>query len=199
MTTPALITFLRGQLSLSDLPEKIELDKHLWQVMDELWQRSIQYIDQRRVSEWGGVLVLDELDNLKLINITKGTDQHISLRIPIQLTFVGSFHTHPYIDGTTGIAFSGADIADAINNREIISIVQSGRDVFVLMGANKVPSQVNRTLLKYQHTVLHHQYLSEGMSDRKAVYYANLDICEAYHLTFYTGQVFSSLWEVYQP
>jgi hypothetical protein len=28
--------------------------------MDELWQRSVQYIAQGRVSEWGGVLMLDE-------------------------------------------------------------------------------------------------------------------------------------------
>jgi hypothetical protein len=145
---------------------------------------NVVFNDQKRVNEWGGVLVLDDMANFKLINITKETDQQISLRIPIQLTFVGSFHTHPYVDGTTGIAFSGADIADAINNREIISIVQPLWDVFVLMGANTVPYQVDRTLLKYQHSALHHQYLSEGMSDRRAVYYANLDICEAYHLTF---------------
>lgn len=198
-TSPKFIDFLRGRLSRVNLPQKIELSKDLWQVMDKLWQRSIKHIDQARVSEWGGMLVLDKMDNLKLVNVTKGTANNLTLQIPQQSNFVGSFHTHPYTDGTTGIAFSGADIADAINNRERISTLQSGSDVFALIGTDTVPFAVNRENLKSEHAALHYYYLSQGMQDKQAVYYTNLDICQTYKIAFYAGGVFQPLWEIYQP
>jgi len=198
-TTNELITFLRGRLDIADLPQKLELDTSLWRAMDELWQRSVQHIAQGRVSEWGGVLVLDEKDNLKLVNVVKGTEKYLPLRRPTQHTFVGSFHTHPYSDGTTGIAFSGGDIADTINSGELISIVQSGKEVFVLFRTEATAPFADRYRLKFQYKALHDNYLAQGRSEQDAVHYTNMDLCEMYSLAFYSGQVFHPLEEVYKP
>jgi hypothetical protein len=194
-----LIEFLRGRLSWRDLPEEITLPDNLWHQMDELWQRSIAHIAEGRVNEWGGVLVLDEQDDLKLANIVEGTGERVQLSIAWGETFVGSFHTHPYADGTTGIAFSGADIADAINNEELVSIVQSGQEVYAVVRTDEAPSHVDRELLKNRHETLYWRYLGQGMSDEKAVYYTNLDICQDCGLAMYVGRVFESLWEAYRP
>jgi len=194
-----LIEFLRGRLSWRELPEEITLADSLWSRMDELWQRSIAHIAEGRVNEWGGVLVLGEQDDLKLANIVEGTGERVQLSIAWGETFVGSFHTHPYADGTTGIAFSGADIADAINNEELISIVQSGQDVYAVVRTDEAPSHVDRESLKNRHETLYWQYLGQGMSDEKAVYYTNLDICQDCGLAMYVGRVFESLWEAYRP
>ena len=167
--------------------------------MNELWQRSIAHIDTGCVAEWGGVLVLDERDDLKLVGITEGTRERVQLKIVASEHFVGSFHTHPYADGTTGIAFSGADIADAINNGERISIVQSGQDVYMLVRTDQTPSHVDRALVKRRHEELYWEYLGQGMSDQKAVYYADLDLCMEYRLAMYVGRVFEPLWEAYRP
>jgi len=197
--TNPLIEFLRGRRSWRDLPEEITLPDDLWRQMDGLWQRSIARIAEGQVSEWGGVLVLDEQDNLKLVNIVEGTRERVQLRIALDRTFVGSFHTHPYADGTTGIAFSGPDIADAVNSGELISILQSGRDVYAVVRTDETPSHVYRESLKNRHETLHWQYLGQGMPDEQAVYYTNLDICEDCGLAMYVGRVFESLWEAYRP
>jgi hypothetical protein len=60
-------------LSSTDLPEEIELDERLWRGMDDLWQRSIQHSAQGRVSEWGGVLVLDEEDSLRPCSLRRAS------------------------------------------------------------------------------------------------------------------------------
>ncbi len=75
-TIKELIAFLRECLSIADLPQKLELDTSLWRTMDELWQRSVQHIARGQVSEWGGVLVLDEEDNLKLVSVVEGFACH---------------------------------------------------------------------------------------------------------------------------
>lgn len=199
LQTDPLIEFLRGRLSWRDLPEEIALPDSLWQQMDELWQRSTANLAEGRVSEWGGVLVLDEHGDLKLVNVVEGTGEWVQLRIGLDETFVGSFHTHPYADGTTGIAFSGADIADAINHGELISIVQSGQDVYAIVRTEETPFRVDRESLKIGLGTLHWRYLGQGMSDQQAVYYANLDVCGDCSLAMYAGRPFEPLWEAYRP
>lgn len=194
-----LIEFLRGRLSWRDLPEEITLPDSLWQQMDELWQRSIAHIAEGRVSEWGGVLVLDEQDKLKLIGVVEGTGERVQLAFDLDVTFVGSFHTHPYTDGTTGIAFSARDITDTINSGELISIVQSGQEVFALVRTGETIPYVDEGLLKARFEMLYWQHLGQRASDQQAVYYANLDICSECGLAMYVGRVFEPLWEAYRP
>ncbi len=175
------------------------MPQSLWQQMDTLWQRSVAEIKRGRVIEWGGVLVLDGEGQLRLVNVVAGTEEQVRLVVPSGMTFVGTFHTHPYADGTTGIAFSGADIADAINSGERISLLQSGRDTFALLRTHLTPWRVFRTLLKAQYEAAHDFYLMQRFSEQDAVHYAVTDLCEAYGLAFYSGLAFERLIEVYRP
>ena len=72
MTSKELVAFLRGEIDSTALPAEIELDKSLWQSMDDLWQRSVQHVVQGKVTEWGGTL-LDAEDKLQLVNVRPGT------------------------------------------------------------------------------------------------------------------------------
>lgn len=198
-TTRELIAFLRGRLDLADLPAEIELHADLWRMMDRLWRRSVERIEQGQVSEWGGVLVLDKDDNLKLVNPRQGTAGYVPIEYEAEDEFVGSFHTHPYASGITGVGFSGADIADTINSGERLSILQSGEDVFMLLRTDTTPTWVNVQRLKREHDDLHYDYLSRMLSVQRAIHYTNVDLCEAYGLALYVGVVFHKLEEVYRP
>jgi len=72
MTSKELVAFLRGEIDSTAFPAEIELDKSLWQSMDDLWQRSVQHVVQGKVTEWGGTL-LDAEDKLQLVNVRPGT------------------------------------------------------------------------------------------------------------------------------
>lgn len=199
MTSKELIAFLRGEIDSTALPTEIELDKSLWQAMDSLWQRSVQRIAQGEVSEWGGTLILDAEDRLKLVNVRQGTRGYVAIESDTPDQPVGSFHTHPYPDGTTGIGFSGADIADTINSGELLSIVQSGHEVFALLRTELTPTWVNRSRLQREHDDLHYDYLGRVLSVQEAVHYTNVDMCEVYSLAFYVGVTFHKLEEVHRP
>ena len=57
-TTPALLAYLRGSISLGNLPGILTFDHGLWQAMDDLWQRSVARLKEGIVVEWGGLLEL---------------------------------------------------------------------------------------------------------------------------------------------
>jgi len=116
---------------LGALPDTLSFDDTLWQVMDDLWQRSVARIGEGIVVEWGGLLEIRG-EHLYLVRHVSGTSTGLRLVAPPASPFVGSFHTHPDPLGHTGIGFSGADFADAINQGEHISLVQSGQDVFMV-------------------------------------------------------------------
>ena len=57
-TTPALLAYLRGLISLDALPGILTFDHGLWRTMDDLWQRSVVRLKEGIVVEWGGLLEL---------------------------------------------------------------------------------------------------------------------------------------------
>jgi len=195
------IRLLRGELTSAELPERIDLGE-LNAAMNELWERSIRDIDRGRVVEWGGVLILDAAGNLKLVNETVGAADRIDLDtscVGPGETFVGTFHTHPYESGLTGMAFSGADFAHAINRGNILTLVQSGDLIFGLVRTEKTPANVDRGQLIQELDALFIEYLAEEMFPDEAAFEANLDMCARYGLAFYWGEVFGELREVYRP
>ena len=192
---------LRGELTSAELPERIDLGA-LNAAMNELWERSIHDIDRGQVIEWGGVLVLDAEDNLTLINQVPGTADKIGLDLSVigdDETFVGTFHTHPYESGLTGMAFSGADIANAINQGETLSLVQSGDLVFATLRTEKTPDRVDWSAVDEELDALYRGYAEEGLFFDEAAFQANLDICAKYGLAFYWGEIFDELQEVFGP
>lgn len=159
----------------------------------------IAHIAEGQVSEWGGAVILDEQDNLKLESIVEGTAHYLRIRRPEREFFVGSFHTHPRADGITGIPFSAVDIVDMINAGEQLSIVQSGADVFMMLPTEMTPARMDAAELYPAYASLHNHYLGENHTEADAAYYANVDLCIVYHLVFYLGSAFRPLEEVYRP
>lgn len=111
-----------------------------------------------------------------------------------------TIHTHPYADGTTGVGFSGRDIADTINSGEVLSLLQSGLEVFALLRTEHVPGHVDPFYVQNQHDrLLRHYVIQERMGVMRAVRYANAALCEYYGLAYYYGTAFDVLEEVYRP
>lgn len=182
---------LSGELDLSDIASE----------MERLWARSILHLDKGRVVEWGATIVLTEDKRLRLVGIAEGNAESVipELEMDEGEEFIGTFHTHPYEDGTTGMAFSGIDIAGAINNGEKISVVQSGRDIFALVRTEETSVKVDAQRLDQELNIAYRGYVEMGLADQEALLAANLDACEKYRLAFYWGTVPQRLLEVYKP
>ncbi|MBC8449307.1 MAG: hypothetical protein H8D78_16285 [Chloroflexi bacterium] len=182
---------LSRELDLSDIAPE----------MERLWTRSIRHLDKRQVVEWGATIVLTEDKRLRLVGITEGDAEGVTPELEVDEgeEFIGTFHTHPYEDGTTGMAFSGIDIAGAINNGEKISVVQSGRDIFALVRTEGTPVRVDPRRLDQELNTAYRGYVKMGLADQEALLAANLDACEKYRLAFYWGTIPQRLLEVYKP
>jgi hypothetical protein len=133
-----------GKLKSNELPSSLDLSA-IAADMNNLWKQSIRDIKQGIVYECAGTIVLDANGHLRLVNQIEGTSDFVSpdVKVNVYQRFVGTFHTHPYEDETTGIAFSGGDIASAINGKEQISIVQSGEEVFAIVRTGSDQIDVN--------------------------------------------------------
>lgn len=197
---PTEASLFRGELRSRELPLSISLGG-LNAVMNHLWKKSIRYIARGEVREYGGTLALDRKGELKITNVTEGSKDKIVLKHEVGEgeTYVGTFHTHPYETGRAGIAFSGADLADAINNSNVITLVQSGEWVFAAIRTQKTPSQVDWLELNRELDKAYEGYLNEGIFPQEAAFLANLDMCATYGLAFYYGEIFQELEEVYRP
>lgn len=197
---PIEVSLFRGELRSRELPSSVNLGE-INAVMNRLWKKSIRHIARGEVREYGGTLVLDKKGELKIINVTEGSVDRVILKHEVGEgeTYVGTFHTHPYETGQAGIAFSGADLADAINNSNIITLVQSGEWVFAAIRTEKTPSQVDWLELDRELDEAYEGYLNEGMFPQEAAFLANLDTCANYRLAFYYGEIFQELEEVYRP
>ena len=189
-----------GKLKSSEFPSSLDLSA-IAVDMNNLWKQSIRDIKQGIVYECAGTIVLDANGHLILVNQIEGTSDLVSPDVKINMCqrFVGTFHTHPYEDGTTGIAFSGGDIASAILGKEQLSIVQSGEEVFALVRTEKTPTSVNYTDIKQELEDIFKVYLRRGMSVQHAAITANLDICKHCGLAFYYGRIHQKLEGEYFP
>jgi hypothetical protein len=75
-TTPALLAYLQGAISLDALPDTLTFDDALWQAMNDLWQRSVARLAEGIVVEWGGLLELRR-GRLRLIRPMSGTAESL--------------------------------------------------------------------------------------------------------------------------
>lgn len=196
-TTQALIGYLQGRVPLNELPDVLHLDDRLWQAMDDLWRQSIVDIDRGIVVEWGALLEIRH-GHLQLIKSRKGTAAGLRLIVPLTARFVGSFHTHPDPQGHTGIGFSGADFADMVNQGEHISLVQSGRDLFMLLRTNGTPAAASAQEWRAQMNQLFERAYRERRNILAASLIANRTISQELSLVFFYGRMFGQLVEVYR-
>ncbi len=182
------------------LPRELDLSD-LAPEMERLWTRSIRHLDKRQVVEWGATIVLTKDKRLRLVGIVEGNAESVTLKLDVDEgeEFIGTFHTHPYEDGTTGMAFGGDDIASAINYGERISVVQSGKDIFALVRTEGTPVRVDPRRLDHELNMAYRGYVKMGLADQEALLAADLDACKRYRLAFYWGRVPQRLLEVHKP
>jgi hypothetical protein len=195
------VALYKGKLKSSELPEKVDLAE-VTSEMDGLWEKSVLNIKGGEVKEHAATLVLDSNGSLRMDNVVEGGPSSVipDRDVGADKTLVGTFHTHPYPDGRTGMAFSGTDIAYALINGDTLPLVQSGQDVFGLVRTEKTPALVNWADLEAEFDVLFDEYVIEdGMSDQEAALVTNLDLCKRYGLAFYLGKSDGKLEVVYKP
>ena len=197
-TTLDLLLYLQGLIALDDLPDVLFFEQQLWQAMDDLWLRSVSRISKGIVVEWGGVLELQGV-SLQLVRQVHGTAQGLRLLVPKDRRFVGTFHTHPDPAGHTGIGFSGADFADMANKAERMSLVQSGKHVFMLLRTVNTPSGLDVDTWRSRMDTLFQQAYRKRRSVLAASLIANQTICQQLALALYYGHSFGRLLEVYRP
>ncbi|MFQ5854429.1 MAG: hypothetical protein ACE5LU_02130 [Anaerolineae bacterium] len=201
MPDAQLLTRLyRGELPSAELPNRLDISS-MAEDMNRLWQRSIAEIDRGQVIEWGAVLVVDSEGALQLKNAVAGTSGDVAIAVELSSgeTLAGTFHTHPYEDGTTGMPFSGTDIASALASGENLSIVQSGDEVFALIRTEKTQSLEELAALIEEFNSAYTSYFNAGLSEQDAGIAANLDMCAKYGLAFYRGHASGELRKVYGP
>jgi len=199
--TTFLQRFVAGRCKSSKLPAVLDL-VGLRRTMKALWKASIHNIAAGVVTEHATTLVRRVDGKVRLAYPVPGTagDVEPNYDVAQDETFIGTFHTHPYESGLTGIAFSGGDIASAINEEEWISIVQSGDDVFALIRTDKTSTSVDPIFVARQVDSL---YLSgqvlAGLSPPDALWVANLQVCAVYGLAFYAGKIDGKLEVIFKP
>lgn len=181
-------------------PEPLKLGEEVAQKMDTLWQKSVQNIDKGVVNEYAATLVERQDGELKLVNPVEGTRDSVTPNLDIAKDeeFVGTFHTHPYEDGTT-TAFSDQDIAAALETQEKIGLVRSGDETYALTRTDLTPEAIDADEVReaFDQEVLRHMD-DPNISFSEAVYLANIETCRRYGLAFYKGKG-GNLTEVYRP
>jgi hypothetical protein len=113
-------------------------------------------------------------------------------------TCIGTYHTHPYVEGLTGMAFSDTDIASVIEFEEWISLVQSGDEVFALIRTEKTVNSVVSSVLEVDFDLFLNIALRVGSSEREALEAANIGVCRLYGLAFYGGQIDRNLEVIFK-
>jgi hypothetical protein len=123
-----------GNSPLDELPDELDLSE-LAEDMERLWAKSIARSSEGIVVEHAATIVMQADGFLKLINEVAGGSLNV---LPNWAevgsnTFIGTFHTHPRIDGLLPMPFSDTDFISAIQLREKLSVLYSDDIVFALV------------------------------------------------------------------
>ncbi len=187
----AMTGLLAAPRSGDPLPQQVWIPAELDQAFTALWKRS----NAPPFHEWGVPIVESEGGMLTIGVVREGDegDVHFPLEMLAQAGWVGIFHTHPYEDGTTDVAFAPQDIVEIINRRMEISIVQSGNARFLIAQRVSEPKQlVSLTDIESEM----YNVVADAMQDRdvtwqQALLTANLSlsVCRRLGLAFYRGTV----------
>lgn len=187
-----------GKCKSRDLPARLNLSS-LAPKMNRLWEASIREIESGVVREHAALLVW-EREKLRLTNIVEGADDEVvpEYELTSEQQLVGTFHTHPYVTGKMGIAFSGTDIASAIADGENLSIVHSGNQIAALARTEFTPRIVDeKTILKEEKELL--RFYRETIISPQAILKINLIFCKHYNLGYYLGNITGQLRLKFQP
>ena len=149
-----------------------------------------------RSKEHGGTIVADASGRLSVQNLGGLTSDsgsfsyNLIVRDGARFTVVGTFHTHPYdrTEGSyTGVSFSGPDIANFINRRLVISVVQSGPRLFALVSTARTPVSVDRATIAAAQESAMRERMGEGRTFQQASRVAAESIAPIFGLAYYQG------------
>jgi hypothetical protein len=179
--TELLRSLLQGELSSAELPEAIELGA-MGATLDEMYRQSAE--DSR---ERAALIIMDQTGAVRLGPITVGEERHTTLDAIHDARTLGTIHTHPPLGGATGVAFGAGDIATMINDGDVFSMVQSGRNLIALIRTEKTVVEVALNEVRDKMTSLCKIALTRSLSRQAALLEANLTLCQEYGLAFYAG------------
>jgi proteasome lid subunit RPN8/RPN11 len=172
-----------------DLPRSVVVPDALDLAFSKFWYRSAA----QPYHEWGATLLQDDDGRLEAGEAIEGTEMTLWFGAALDDSkLAGIFHTHPYSDGTTGVAFSGADIAFVVNRGLQISIVQSGETRFLLanpassrkaqyVDAQKLTEEMMEKIRRIRRT-------QRRVKWQQALEEVNLGICARFGLAFFRGK-----------
>jgi len=134
MPTRIPLPILSGHCPIDELPDELDLSE-LADEMERLWIKSVERLDEGRAVEHAATIVLRADGSLKLINEVAGSLFNVipNFAVAAPNTFLGTFHTHPRIDGLLPMPFSDTDFVSAIQLRERLSLLYSDEIVFALV------------------------------------------------------------------
>lgn len=187
-----------GKCKSRDLPKRLSLTG-ITPEMNRLWDASIRESESGAVREHAALLVW-ERERLRLTNIVEGTDDEVEPdnRLQQGQRFVGTFHTHPYVKGWQGVAFSGTDIASTIADGENLSIVQSGTQIFTLARTELTSQIIDEEEIEEAAKGLMKSYM-RFLSLPEAVLKMNIALSKWHHLAFYLGNNTGKLKLEFKP
>lgn len=168
-------------------PKEVSLDERLSTWFSSLWRLSLI----RPVIEHGAVLIEAD-ERLSVAGARPGSDSGFPVKGAEmrESGFVGYFHTHPYDSGTTGVAFSAADLRVMISWKMKTLIVMSGAHIFMAVRTSETSERLAVGELsdaEFNKRVSFHE--SKGRSWQGAILETNIDLCSEYGLSFYHGRL----------
>jgi hypothetical protein len=171
------------------LPQLVWIPAELDLKFSALWARS----SVSPYHEWGATIIESEGGILTIGVEREGDDAGVSFLLALlaQPGCIGISHTHPYEDGTTDVVFAPQDIAEVVNRRLEISILQSGNTRFLI--AQRVSETKPLVNVKDLEREMYDMVV-DAMQDRtvtwqQALLAANLSVCRRLGLEFYRGEV----------
>jgi len=164
--------------------------------MNRLWDASVRELASGVVREHAALLVWEH-ESLRLTNIVEGTEDD-DYQLATGQQFVGTFHTHPYVMGLMGMAFSGADIATALFYRENLSVVHSGNLIVAMTRTELTPKFFDTGAIERSAKALFENY-RRAFPLQAAVLKMNRLLCEQYNFGFYGGDISGQLHLEFRP
>lgn len=186
MTLDRLLNALRNG---DNVPDSVTVPVSLSVKLRELWEQSTN-----KLVEYGATLIQTHDGEITIGELVCGTRTSVCITTKAMKykDVFGIVHTHVYESGITGVAFSEDEIAHIINYRIEISIVVSGKHLFLIGQSLKHwHGEVDATEFKEKFNEGYKHFLRNADVDwREALLRANAVMCCAHGLALYYGMEF---------
>jgi hypothetical protein len=140
-----------GGVSIKVAPEHIGVPRVIQEGAEVAWSKSFPGTDSQ---EQGGIIVEDSTGGYGYTAGKAGTSGTFSPNygdVKKGEKLLGTMHTHPYSKkegGHTDVTFSGADLADMVNQRDKIALVRSGDGWFAVATSKEFEARIAKAKSK---------------------------------------------------